>query len=137
MLVSNDMVLYECESMMMGVATNVVAVRQTLISSIVSNNSHCHPADSIFDTNILLSHAICPSLCRYGLVTKKIVSACIDYIIAAAVPCPWTGCCRNLKPRKLIEGLFGLSMKISPHENYPPCGSTCTCRVLPRKKFKA
>ena len=27
-----------------------------------------HPTDSIFDTNNLLSHAICPSLCRYGLV---------------------------------------------------------------------
>ena len=37
-----DMVL--CESMMMGVATNIVAVRPTL-SSIASNSSHCRPAD--------------------------------------------------------------------------------------------
>ena len=49
------------------------------------------------DVNILLSHAIYPSLCRYGLVTKKIVSACIDHIIAcAAVPRPWTGCCHEI-----------------------------------------
>ena len=105
-----------CESMMMGMATNIVAGRPTL-SSIASNSSHCHPADSVFDTNILLSHAICPSLCRYGLVTKKIMSACIDYIIAcAAVPHPWTGCMlsQNLKPRKLIEGLFGLPRKLIP-----------------------
>ena len=77
-----DMVL--CESMMMGVATNIVAVWLTL-SSMASNSSHCHPADSVFDTNILLSHAICVSVCIYGLVTKKIASACIDYIIACAV----------------------------------------------------
>ena len=35
---------------------------------LASNSSHCHPADSVFDTDILLSHAFCPSLCRYGLV---------------------------------------------------------------------
>ena len=27
-----------------------------------------YPADSVFDTNNLLSHEFCPSLCRYGLV---------------------------------------------------------------------
>ena len=53
--------------MMMGVATNIVAAQLTL-PNISSNSSHYHPADSIFDTNILLSHAIRPSLCRYGLV---------------------------------------------------------------------
>ena len=53
--------------MMMGVATNIVVARPTLCS----NNSHCHPEDSIFDTNILLSHAIYPGLCRYGLVLNK------------------------------------------------------------------
>ena len=83
--------------MMMGMATNIVAARPTLPVVLACNSSHCHPADrsSVFDTNniILLSHAICPSLCRYGLVTKKIASACIDYIIAcAAVPRPWIGC---------------------------------------------
>ena len=38
------------ESMMMGVATNIVAVRP-ILSSIAS---HCHPADSIFDTDNFL-----------------------------------------------------------------------------------
>ena len=82
-----------CESMMMGMATNIMAARPVL----ASNSNRCHPADGVFDTNILLSHAICSSLCRYGLVTKKITSACIDCIIAcAAVPCPWTGCCHEI-----------------------------------------
>ena len=76
----------------MGVATNIAAAQPTL-SSIVSNSSHRHPDNSIFDTNILLYHAIYPRVCRYDLVIKKIASACIDYIIAcAAVPRPWTGC---------------------------------------------
>ena len=66
-----------CESLMMGVATNIVAARPTL-SSIASNSTHCHPADRSSILNILLSHAFCPSLCRYGSVTKKIVSTCID-----------------------------------------------------------
>ena len=39
-----DMVL--CESMMMGVATTIVAAWPTL-SSIASNSSHCHPADTV------------------------------------------------------------------------------------------
>ena len=51
-------------SRMMGVATNIVVARPTL-------PSNCHPEDSVFDTNILLSHAICPGLCRYGLVLNK------------------------------------------------------------------
>ena len=99
----------------MGVATNIVAAQPTL-SSIVSNSSHCHPDNSIFDTNIL-HHAICPSLCRYDLVTKKIASTCIDYIIAcAAVPRPWTGCCHEIKITKInFEGVFGPSTKITHH----------------------
>ena len=61
-------VICEYESMMMGVAKNIMAARPTLSS----NSSHCHPADSVFDTIILLSHAICPSICRYnGLVLNK------------------------------------------------------------------
>ena len=75
---------------------------------LASNSSHCHPVDSAFDTNILLSHVICPSLCRYGLVTKKIVSAYIDYIIvlcSSAMPLDWL-LSRNLKPRKLILRAF-------------------------------
>ena len=75
------------ESMMMGVATIIVAAQPTL-PILASSNGHCHPADSVFDTNIFLSHAICPSLCRYGLAVT------------------------NLKP---FEGLFGLSTKITRH----------------------
>ena len=84
--------MVQCESMMMGMATNIVAM-WPILSSIASNSNHCHPADSIFDTD----NSSISSLCRYGLVTKKIASACIDYIIAcAAVPRPWTGCCHEI-----------------------------------------
>ena len=71
---------------------------------LASNSSHYHPADSVFDTNILLSHAICPSLFRYGLVQRRLrakLSACIDYIIACAALLLW-----NLKPQKLILRAF-------------------------------
>ena len=34
--------------------------------NLASNCSHCHPADSVYDTDILLSHTIFPSLCKYG-----------------------------------------------------------------------
>jgi hypothetical protein len=30
-------------------------------SALVSNNRYCHPADGIFITNIILSHAVCQS----------------------------------------------------------------------------
>ena len=78
---------------------------------LASNSSHCHPADSIFDTNILLSHAICPSLCRYSLETKKIASK-IEHVYrlhhrlcSSATPLDWL-LSRNLKPRKLILRAF-------------------------------
>ena len=110
----------------MGVATNIVATRPTLSSVSKQQYSHYHPADSVFDTtcNVLLSHAFCPNLCRYGLVTKKIASACIDYIIAyAAVSRPRLNAVTKFKTTKInFEGLFGLSMKIRPRENYPPYG---------------
>ena len=114
---NNIMVL--CESMMMGMATNVVAVRPTL-SSIASNSSYCYSVDSVFDTNILLSHAVYPSLCRYGLVTKKIANVCIDYIIAcAAVPPPGL-VVTKFKTMTIILRAF--STKIRPCNNYPPYG---------------
>ena len=51
-----------------------------------------------FKTEIL-SHAIYPSLCRYGLVTKKIASE-IERVhqlhIACAGPRPWTGYCHEI-----------------------------------------
>ena len=45
----------------MGMAKNIVAVQPT-VSVLASNNSYYHPADGVFYANILLSHAICPSL---------------------------------------------------------------------------
>ena len=92
-----------------------------------SNSSHCHLADRcstlIFFYLMLFVQV---SSCKYGLVTKKIASACIDYIIVcAAVPRPWTGCCHKIT-KVNFEGLFRLSRKIKPHENYPPYGSTHT-----------
>ena len=82
----------------------------TFHAVLARNGSHCHLADSDFNTNILLSHAFCPSLCMYGLVTKKIASACIDTsslmqqchaprLVALLLS-------RNLKPRKLIVRAF-------------------------------
>ena len=81
------MVMYE--SMMMVMAINIVVVQPTLPSVSKQQYPRCHPADIVLDNNILLSHAICPSLCRYGLVTRKIVSeierTCINYIIACSL----------------------------------------------------
>ena len=91
--------IWLCESMMMAVATNIIdSTANTSHGVLISNSNHCHPADSVFDTNILLSHAVCPSLCRYmyGFVIKKIASTCIDYIIACAVPCPLNSCCHEI-----------------------------------------
>ena len=50
---------------MMGVAINIVHGSEAIINSpsVASDSSHCHPPDSVLDTNILLFHAICPSLC--------------------------------------------------------------------------
>ena len=79
--------------------------------------SHCHPADGIFDTNILLSHAICPSFCRYGLVTKKIArDRARVSITSSLVQChtPGLAAVTKFKTTKInSEGLLGLSTKIS------------------------
>ena len=77
---------------------------------LVSNSSHFHPGDSVFDTNIHLWHAICPSLYRYGLVTKKITSEIervyrLHHRFCSATPLDWL-LSRNLKPRKLILRAF-------------------------------
>ena len=83
--------------MMMGVAKNIVAARHFPV--LASNSSHCHPADGVFDTNILLSQAICPSFCRYGLVLNKEDrerdQARVS-ITSLLVPRPWTGCCHEI-----------------------------------------
>ena len=81
------------------------------MQSVLANNSgHYHPAiNSVFDTNILLSHAIYPtkSLCSDKRKSRARLSTCIDYIIDNAVLRPWTGLLsRNLNPRKLILRAF-------------------------------
>ena len=83
-----------CGSMMMGVGKNINHVRGS-----TANTSQCYnvskqqwPLSS--NTNILLSHAICPSLCRYGLVTKEITTA-LYWLLS-----------QNLKPQKLILRAF-------------------------------
>ena len=59
----------------MGMAKDIVAARPAVHSVIIaSNSSHCHLANGILNTNILLSHAVCPSLCRCGFKTKKVTS---------------------------------------------------------------
>ena len=69
-------------------ATNIVAARNARRRpTLASNSSNCNPADSVFDTNILLSHAICPSLCRYRLVDRERDRARV-YVIASTVPRP-------------------------------------------------
>jgi hypothetical protein len=42
------------------VAKNIVEARPTF-SVLVSNNRYGHQADGVFVTNIVLSHAVCPS----------------------------------------------------------------------------
>ena len=73
--------------------------------------------------------SVCISL--HGLVTKKIASACIDYIIAcAALPRPVLVAIMKFKTTKInFEGLFRFSMKIRPHENYPPYGIGVECAI--------
>ena len=112
----------------MGIATNIVAAQPTLSS--VSSNSHCHPADSVFDTNILYLVLFCPSLCRYAAYNNKpdcerdrvrvsITSSLMQWRAPGLVPI------MKFKTMKInFEGLFRLSMKISTHENYPPYSST-------------
>ena len=76
-------------------------------------SSHCHPADSVFDTNILLSHAICPSLCMYIWLTcsnkedRERLYRLHHRLCSTATPAPlyWL-LSRNLKPRKLILSAF-------------------------------
>ena len=78
------------ESMMMGMAKNIVIARGQHFPLLTSNSSHCYPADGIFDNIILVSHAIC----RYGLVIKKIASE-IEHVyrlhhrLCGATPLYW------------------------------------------------
>jgi hypothetical protein len=72
---------------------------------LASNDQYCHPADGVFDTNILLSHAICPSFLQKWLGYRARLRELIDYIIVSAAPHLWLQS-RNLKPRKLFLRAF-------------------------------
>ena len=75
------------------------------------------------DTNILLSHAFCPSLCRYGLATKKIACVSITSSLMQQCHAARLVAVTKFKTTKInFKGLFGLFTKIRPHENYPPYG---------------
>ena len=50
-----------------------------------SDSSHCHPADSVLDTNILPSHAICPSICSSNKEDRERDRACVS-ITSSLVP---------------------------------------------------
>ena len=86
---------------------------------LASNSSHCHPADSIFDTNILLSHTICPSLCRYCLVLRLRARSNmhINYIITLQchAPAPSPGLVAVKTTKINLESLIWLSTKITRH----------------------
>ena len=110
-----------CKSMMMGVAKNIVAARHFPV--LASNSSHCHSADGVFDTNILLSQAIYPSFCGYGLVLNKEDHerdrACVSSLVQSHTP--GLVAILKFKTKKInSEGLLLLSTKISAPENYPP-----------------
>ena len=63
-----------CKSMMMSMGTNIVAVQLTF-PVLASNCSHCHLAYSVFDTIIIFYlMLIYPSLCKYGIISKKVAS---------------------------------------------------------------
>ena len=90
---------------------------------LASNSSHCHSADCVFGTNILLSQAICPGLLQKWLSNKEdrarvsITSSLVQYHTPGLVAVT------KFKIMKInSEGLLWLSTKISTPENYPPYG---------------
>ena len=80
-----------------------------------SDCSHCHPPDSVLGTNILLSHAIYPSLCSSNKEDRERdrVSVCIDYIITCAgCHAPELIAATKFKTTEInFGGLFGVSTK--------------------------
>ncbi len=63
---------------------------------LASNNCCCHPADGVFNTNILLSHAL-----------SKILA---EVVIVCATPRSWTG----LLPRNFKTTKIDFSQKLAP-----------------------
>ena len=58
----NNIIIMRFHNIDDGHGQNIKARQHSqLFSALTSNSSHCHPANVIFDTNIL-SRALCPSL---------------------------------------------------------------------------
>ena len=88
-----------------------------------SDSSRCHPAaaDSVLHTNILLSHAICPSICSSNKEDRERDRACVS-ITSSLVPgchAPELIAATKFKTTKInFGGLFGLSTKITRYTVY-------------------
>ena len=115
-----DLVVTKILPTTMGVTKNMAAW-----PVLASKGSHCHPASSVH--NILLSHAICPSLfagVAWKLWAKS--STCIDYIVCVA-PRPQIGLLSWIKINS--EG------PLTFHKNYLPYGTAFpwnhTLKILP------
>ena len=86
-----------------------------------SDSSHCHPADSVLDTNFLLSHAICPSICSsYKEDRERQDQARVSITSSLCrVPRPELIAATKFKTTKInFGGLFGLSTKITRYTVY-------------------
>ena len=90
---------------------------------------------------IILSHVICPSLCRYAWLSNKEDREQDRALVSIAlVQChaPALFAVMKFKTMEInFEGLFGLSTKISTHENYLPyCISYTVAMVLPQMPYR-
>jgi hypothetical protein len=65
---------------------------------LASNNHYCHPADGVFDTDILLSHAISPSFMQKWLGYRARSGAHIDLYSHLRSAAHAVLLSRNLKP---------------------------------------
>jgi hypothetical protein len=77
----------------MSVAKNIMPT----FSVLVSNNHYYHPADGVFVTNTVLSHAICPSF--FAEVAKEIERdrECVLIKLSLAQrSAPGLGCCHEI-----------------------------------------
>ena len=104
---------------MMGVVKNIMAAWPIMYAMIASNSSHCHPANGILYTNILPSRGICPSLCKCGFVTRKIMSeieCVIHHRLCSATPLDWVAIMKFKTTKVDSEGFLWLSTKISTSE---------------------
>ena len=77
-----------------GSAANTFQYKQAIVATVIQLITSL----TLMFFYLMLLNFVQVSVCIYGLVTKKIANACIDYIIAcAALPRPCTGCCHEIK----------------------------------------